>query len=113
MGDTLIINVLDEPIVEWSENESSVGPGGAPFRANSLPGELNFLCADAPCGSVVGRIGNDGKWFVVGVSSVIVVPNDGILYLSINDFEDGFDDNFGMFMVQIQHAKRQPVAEDL
>ena len=106
VGDTLVIKVLDETKIEWSESESPVGPKGAPFLARTRFKGLNFLCDDAPPGSVIGRIGKGGQWFLVGNSLTMMASSEGVLYLSINDLADGFDDNFGMFTVQINHAKR-------
>lgn len=106
-GDSLAIYVLDETRIEWSDSESDVGPKGASFLARTRTDGSSFLCADAHCGSVIGRIGEGTQWFEIGAGAFLVAKHGGILYLSINDLEDSFDDNFGMFDVQIRHAKRK------
>jgi len=106
-GDTLTILVLDEGKIKWSDSESSVGPDGASFLAGTRPNGSQFLSVDAPCGSVVGRIGEAGAWFNIGGGNKFVSSTGGTLYLSINDLSDGFDDNFGMFNIEITQAKKQ------
>ena len=60
------------------------GPAGEAgcTPAEQAPGDA-FPAPDAPCFSLIARIGN-GAPFEVG-TSVLLTPGDGVLYLGIND----------------------------
>jgi hypothetical protein len=51
-------------------------------------------------GLLVGRI-DSGEPFVVGSSETLVAPENGELYLGINDGKDCLDDNFGVLAVKV------------
>jgi hypothetical protein len=50
-------------------------------------------------GALIGRIGNSGKPFGVGDQASVPMPDDGMLYLAVNDDERG--DNAGEFIVVV------------
>jgi len=52
-----------------------------------------------PCYSLIGKINEDGKPFFIGKKRTFVVPENGTLYLGINDFK--CTDNKGGFNVSI------------
>lgn len=75
--------------------EGAVGPGGDPA---CTPKATFPLGTDAPCYSLVARIGN-GAPFLVG-TSVLLTPGAGVLYLGIND--DSFSGNAGSWTARIK-----------
>jgi hypothetical protein len=54
-------------------------------------------------GGLIGRVGN-GQPFGIGNQTSVPMPNDGLLYLSVND--DERSDNAGQFMVQLGRVRR-------
>jgi len=52
-----------------------------------------------PCWSLIGRVGNNGPAFEVGVRSVFRVRSGGRLYLGVND--DSFGDNSGFWVAVV------------
>ena len=71
------------------------GPGGDPA---CTPKATFPLGTDAPCYSLLARIGN-GAPFLVG-PSVLITPGAGALYLGIND--DSFSGNAGSWTARIK-----------
>lgn len=61
----------------------------------------NFVTSNAACWSLIGRFGNNAP-FAVGTFGNVVAPNDGELYLGVND--DYFGDNSGQWTAIIQVA---------
>ena len=49
-------------------------------------------------GGLIGRVGN-GRPFAIGNQSSVPMPNQGLLYLAVND--DELSDNTGAFVVQL------------
>jgi hypothetical protein len=99
-GEVLTFNTTGE--VQLSGDASDVAaPAGSKTgrRATGapLPNEL--------AGALIGRIGS-GQPFAIGNQTRIPMPAAGQLFLGVND--DGFDDNRGVFRVDIQRtgAKR-------
>jgi len=107
--------------VSWDPDSPDVPPQGAgrtPNDSTRRPHE--FLMPSAPCGGLVGKIGEDGKAFFIGTSLRISAPNDGELYLATNDRAPHFEDNEGQFEVMLtigagarDGATAPPVAEPL
>jgi hypothetical protein len=52
-----------------------------------------------PCWSLIGRVGNSGGAFEIGVRKAIQVQSGGRLYLGVND--DSFGDNSGYWTVLV------------
>jgi beta-lactamase regulating signal transducer with metallopeptidase domain len=96
--------------VKWDPGLPSVTPQGAgrtPLGSTGRPHE--FLAPSAPCGGLVGRIGEGGEPFFIGESCTMAATNDGDLYLGVNDRVPHFMDNEGEFDVEI--TVREGVAE--
>ena len=54
-------------------------------------------------GGLIGRIGN-GAPFAIGDQASVPMPNEGLLYLAVND--DELADNTGAFVVQLGRSRR-------
>jgi hypothetical protein len=54
-----------------------------------------------PCWSLIGRVGNNGVAFEIGVKTVFHVQSGGRLYLGVND--DSFGDNSGYWTALVSH----------
>jgi hypothetical protein len=88
-------------------SDAGCGPDGV--ATSHLPGD-RCLVAAAPVGALVGKLGgstvaNDGVLhFPVGRHCVIelTATQRGPLYLTINDFPGGFDDNGGEVTVRVE-----------
>ena len=55
--------------------------------------------AGAPVGALIGRIGTDGRPFLIGDQTEVTMPATGLLHLSVND--DYLVDNAGEFLVRL------------
>jgi hypothetical protein len=72
------------------------------FQSNNLGpdglitcrGGGNHVLPGAPCGALVGRIGN-GPWFYIGPAYFAGASTSGRLFLSINDDRGSYGDNVG------------------
>jgi hypothetical protein len=76
------------------DSGSEGGPNGNPSQctpACQLP--------SAHFGALIGKIGPDGPWFLVGASRVITANRTGILILGVNDTIN--DNNTGQFNVTV------------
>ncbi len=81
-------------------------PAGQPLSTCQLyatPAHIaDMLAPGLPCWSLVGRIGQSGQPFEVGVQLSFLADASGELYLSVNDNDWGADnDNSGSWSVQI------------
>jgi hypothetical protein len=95
-GETVSFNTTGE--VQLSTNGSD--------RARSA-GSPSRTAAGAPlpnafAGALIGRVGN-GKPFAIGDQASVPMPNDGLLYLAVND--DELSDNSGAFVVQVRRNR--------
>ena len=54
-------------------------------------------------GALIGKIGVDGTWFLIGSMKTFVAPASGLLILAIND--NAPEDNEGSF--QVDYTLRQ------
>lgn len=61
----------------------------------------NAVLPSVSIGTLIGKIGDDGQIFRLGRWSVLTSPAEGMLYLSMNDLYDYYDDNAGFVTVQI------------
>jgi hypothetical protein len=90
-GDQVSFNTTGE--VQLSSNPSDrAHSAGTPRTAPASP------MPNVYAGGLIGRIGN-GAPFAIGNQTSISMPNDGILYLAVNDDERG--DNSGAFVVTL------------
>jgi hypothetical protein len=77
--------------------DPAVSGGGTknyPCDVNQQTGLFDAPLPTAPCGSLIGKVGPDGKPFLIGAGPAEVpAGSEGKLYLIINDWE--FGDNSG------------------
>ncbi len=59
-----------------------------------------------PCYSLIGKFNENGSPFFIGKKCSLNAPEDGVLYLGINDFD--VSDNKGSFNVNIDISKEKP-----
>ena len=77
------------------------GPDGADgFQSN----RTNYPYPGMAVGGLVAKVGNDKPFAIGSIGTPISMPDNGRLYLGIND--DGFGDNSGAFYVKITRAGR-------
>ena len=94
-GDVVAFNVTGE--VQLSSNGSDrARAAGAPRTAAGAP------LPNVNAGGLIGRIGN-GAPFGIGDQASVPMPNDGVLYLAVNDDERA--DNTGEFVVQLRRVR--------
>ena len=90
-GDVVTFSTTGQ--VQLSDNASDrAHAAGTPRTASGAP--LPSVYA----GGLIGRIGN-GAPFGIGDQASVAMPNDGLLYLAVND--DERSDNAGEFIVQL------------
>lgn len=80
--------------------------------ANGYPdtaGQEGLMLPSANRGALIGRIGENGAPFLVGASFDGPAPGDGMLYLSMNEFADRFQDNQGRLSIAIVVTPPPPV----
>lgn len=95
-GDVVTFNTSGE--VQLSDNAAD--------RARSAGTPRNAPGAPVPnvyAGALIGRAGN-GQPFAIGDQVSVPMPNDGLLYLAVNDDERA--DNAGEFVVQLGRVRR-------
>lgn len=91
-GDVVSFNTTGE--VQLSDNPSDrARSAGTPRNAPGAP------MPDVYAGGLIGRVGN-GAPFAIGDQTSVTMPNDGVLYLAVNDDERA--DNSGAFVVQLR-----------
>ena len=94
-GDVVAFNVSGE--VQLSTNPSDrARAAGTPRTAPGSP------MPNVNAGGLIGRIGN-GAAFGIGDQASVPMPNDGVLYLAVND--DERSDNSGEFIVQLRRVR--------
>lgn len=74
------------------------GPGNlaTPF-GNGFPCTLSCILPSAQFGALIGRIGEQGSWFLIGSNLTLNATQTGMLYLAVNDTIHR--DNIGQFTV--------------
>jgi hypothetical protein len=94
-GDRVSFNTTGE--VQLSTNPSDrAHSAGTPRTAPGSP------MPEVYAGGLIGRIGNSAP-FAIGNQTELTMPNDGILYLAVNDDERG--DNSGAFVVTLRRVR--------
>lgn len=85
--------------VRWSiESDALAGPDGSDRIKNP-----SFPVPNANVGMLIGKVGNGPAFPIGSQQSPIAMPDNGKLYLGINDVK--FDDNAGGFRVQMQYVR--------
>lgn len=96
-GDVVTFNTSGE--VQLSDNGNDrARSAGTPRTAPGAP------LPNVYAGGLIGRIGN-GQPFAIGDQASVTMPNDGLLYLAVNDDERA--DNAGEFIVQLGRGGRR------
>ena len=94
-GEVISFNTTGE--VQLSDNASDrARSAGTPRTAPGAPMPTVYA------GGLIGRIGN-GAAFAIGDQTSVPMPNDGILYLAVNDDERA--DNSGAFVVTLRRVR--------
>ncbi|MCC6698772.1 MAG: M48 family metalloprotease, partial [Candidatus Hydrogenedentes bacterium] len=100
-GVTFVLSA--EGSVSWDRNLPRVTPAGAGRTPNASCGHPEeFPMPDAPCGGLLGRIG-EGQPFFIGEHTT-VTGDGGNLFLTVNDRLNNFGDNEGTFVVTVTRA---------
>ena len=99
-GDRLNLTINGEIQLSSDANDIATANGAKSARNPAAGAPLPNTLA----GALIGRIGN-GAPFGIGNTSFIVAPQDGQLFLGIND--DHVDDNRGEFRVEITNSRRR------
>ena len=74
---------------------------------NGIEGFQNYSeVADLKHGSLIGKIGKDGKWFLVGRYNSTIAEENGRLFLQVNDKDPS--NNSGSFIVEYGINKEIP-----
>lgn len=97
--------------VRQSTTFAAANVAAPPTDANGYPntaGGEGTLLPSANRGALIGKIGEDGAPFLVGAAFNQTAPADGMLFLSMNDIANGFEDNSGRLAVSITAAAPQP-----
>lgn len=94
-GDVVTFNTTGQ--VRLSDNVNDrAHAAGTPRTAPGAP------LPNVYAGGLIGRIGS-GQAFAIGDQTSVPMPNDGLLYLAVND--DERSDNAGEFMVQLGRSR--------
>jgi len=93
--------------VQWHSERAEVGPNGT----GAVPGEaegdpFQYLAPDAPCGALLGKVGEDGEPFLIGEQFEGALQESGELYFAVNDCRGYFLDNTGAFAVTVEVLER-------
>lgn len=94
-GDVVTFNTTGQ--VQLSDNVNDrAHAAGTPRTAPGAP------LPNVYAGGLIGRIGS-GQPFAIGDQASVTMPNDGLLYLAVND--DERSDNAGEFIVQLGRTR--------
>jgi len=101
-GDLYVFSATGQVRVASGDSPEAVaGPDGA--AAFQAP-RNNYPYPGMAVGGLVAKVGNDKPFAVGSISTPISMPDNGRLYLGIND--DGVGDNSGTFYVKITRSGR-------
>jgi hypothetical protein len=98
-GSRYIVTV-GEDAGEWVTNpwwKAKLGVGSSRY---SKAGRT-YLLPGAPEGALIGKIGNDGRPFLIGNGALTPAGLSGKLFLTTNDEPKGFADNSGTLWVDV------------
>ena len=104
---------------EWDVGAGLIGPDGSETPCDCTVSEISGSSAHGALGALIGRIGTQGKPFLIGSQQIMTAAEDGALFLSSNDnFEpcaeehgSCYDDNQGTINVCIMMQSALEVAE--
>ena len=96
-GDRIVFSATGQVRVANGDSADAVaGPDGA---GNFQAPRTNYPYPGIAVGGLIAKVGNDRPFSIGSITQPISMPDDGRLYLGIND--DGFGDNSGAFYVTI------------
>jgi hypothetical protein len=99
-GEMVRFNTTGEVQLSGSADDVAT-PAGSKSGRHAVNAQL----PNALAGTLIGRIGPNGRPFEIGSGSSVTVPAAGQLFLGVND--DGFEDNQGEFRVEITRTGRR------
>lgn len=79
------------------------GPNGQGNICPNYDGAPPCAMENAPYGALVGKIGVDGTPFLIGSNFAFTADTSGDLYLAVNDLLPYYSDNYGNYMVFLNH----------
>jgi hypothetical protein len=98
-GSRYIVTVADDA-GEWVTNPWWKGRLGVGSTQYSKAGAA-YLLPGAPEGALIGKVGNDGRPFLIGNGALTPAGASGKLFLTTNDEPKGFADNSGVLWVNV------------
>jgi hypothetical protein len=111
-GDSLTIKCGDSCTASCGRYCEGVSPEGASSMARfSREDRELFVAPDLPCGSLIGRIGTNGNWFVIGRHIDTSFAESGRLHLCINCPHPSVCYSSGGFDYTIVHHTTTVVAD--
>jgi|GEM_PF-5186403 len=79
---------------------------------NGIEGfQLYNHISNFPHGSLLGKIGKDGNWFLIGKAKTMTVNQDGVLYVRVNDRD--LSNNTGAFYLKYSLRKLPSVQNSI
>ena len=96
-GDVVMFETTGEVQLSSNGADRARSAGSASRNAPNSP------VPSVGAGALIGRVGN-GQPFAIGDQSSVPMPNDGLLYLGVND--DALQDNTGGFVVRVARNRR-------
>ncbi|MCX6828838.1 MAG: hypothetical protein NT002_06095 [candidate division Zixibacteria bacterium] len=109
-GDSLLFTASST--VQLFRNYSVLfGPEGKTVISDSLPYQGKKIYDAALLGALIGKIGRNGNWFVIGRSTLKVAAFSDTLFLTTNDFQGQFNDNGGAFKILLKRRRCQQLSQ--
>lgn len=97
-----------DPVLFYATGDILTGNGiSAGVAGSPVMDKARMPLPTAAGGSVIGRVGNSGPFYVGWNPNPITMPASGRLYLGVND--DNVNDNEGFFTVVISSSSRPSV----
>jgi hypothetical protein len=96
------INIWASGSVTWdgTDSSNSVGPNGASYSPARLDDKSGFPLIEAPCGSLIMRIGE--SFYPIGEKASISCQEDSTIRFMINDRINWLNDNSGSLHIVIE-----------
>ena len=102
-GDRISFSAVGQVrVASGSSADVVADPNGA---ANFPAPRTNYPYPGIAVGGLIAKVGNDRPFAIGTITQPISMPDDGRLYLGVND--DGFGDNSGAFYVTITRTGRR------
>lgn len=67
-----------------------VGPEGGPHKVVG-----NYVMNSENEGALIGKIGKNGEWFLIGGQKTFISESEGPFYVQMNDIIGSYADNYG------------------